>query len=87
MTGPAHLISCIQSSNVVLEGIRYPSVFDPYVGDPLQCVPTIFTHGSVNKLVKVFVVAEDHMATHIKEKTFRSDISAGKATCVRSLEQ
>ena len=59
-----------KGSNVVLEGVGNPSITDPYVADSLEGVPEIvtLTHSLVDELIKVEVVAENDMATHVKEE-------------------
>ena len=59
----------------------------PTIAHTLQRVPEVVprSHSSVQKLIKVLVVAEDDMAAHVKEKPFWSDICACQATSLISL--
>ena len=59
----------------------------PTIAHTLQRVPEVVprSHSSVQKLIKVLVVAEDHMAAHVKEEPFWSDICACQATSLISL--
>ena len=49
--------------------------------DSRSCEPTPpNANGSVNQLVEVLVVAEDHMATHIEKEAFGSYVRTRQAT-------
>ena len=50
----------------------FSPVFEPNVGNTLNGVPGIrpIAHCAVQKVIKVLVVAVDHVATHIKQKSF-----------------
>lgn len=77
-----HLIVLGQGRDIVLKGVGHPAVLNPHIADTLQGVPVILPgpHCCVQKLIKVLVVAEDHMAAHVKEEALRSDISAREAS-------
>ena len=77
-----------KSSDVVLEGVSNPSVADPDVADSLQGVPEVvaLAHSLVDELIKVQVVAENDMATHVKKKALRCDVCAGQTTSFISLQ-
>ena len=77
-----HLVFLGQSRDIVLEGVGHPAVLDPHIADALQGVPETIPrpHCCVQELVKVLVVAKDHMATHVKEEALRSDVSARKTS-------
>jgi hypothetical protein len=75
-----HLVILIQSCNVVLEGVCHPSVADPHIRHPLQCVPALCANCCIQQLVEVLPVAENDMATHVKQKAFWGGSSAGEAS-------
>jgi len=51
------------------------------VPDTLQGVPEVIStaHSLVQKLIKVLVVAKDHMTAHVKQKALWCDICACQA--------
>mmetsp|Transcript_10143 Transcript_10143/g.27656 ORF Transcript_10143/g.27656 Transcript_10143/m.27656 type:complete len:447 (+) Transcript_10143:428-1768(+) len=71
-----------KGTDVVLEWVSNPPVLDPHVRDTLHCIPVVVANanGSVNQLVEVLVVAEDHMATHIEKEAFGSYVRTRQAT-------
>mmetsp|Transcript_2676 Transcript_2676/g.6402 ORF Transcript_2676/g.6402 Transcript_2676/m.6402 type:complete len:516 (+) Transcript_2676:910-2457(+) len=71
-----------EGTDVVLEGVRNPSVLDPDVRDALKRVPAVVSiaNGRVDELVEVLVVAEDDVASHVKEKALGRNIGAGQPT-------
>ena len=77
-----------KSCNVVLEGVRAPSVTDPDIADTLQSVPEVIAlpYSLVDELIKVEVVAENDVAAHVKEKSLGCDICAGQASSLISLQ-
>jgi hypothetical protein len=42
------------------------------------------SHSSVDELIKVVVVREDDVTTHVEEEAFWCDVGAGKASGFRS---
>ena len=64
-----------EPSHVIETGMRV----SPHA---LQRVPDVVSvaYSLVQELIKVLIVAENHMAAHVKQKPFWSDICACKAT-------
>ena len=86
-TGLTHLVLLGQRTDVVLEGVGDPPLAHPHVGHTLQCVPGIgaVTQCSIQQLVEVVPVAEDDMATHVKQEALLSDVGARQATSLINL--
>lgn len=84
-----YLVLLGKGCNVVLEGVSYPSALHPYVRDTLQHIPGLLTraNGSINELIKVLVVRENDVATHVKQETLLGLICAGETTSLLCLQQ
>ena len=85
----AHLVLLGQGTDVVLEGICHPAVFDPDIRYPLEGVPEVWSrpNSCVDELVKVLVVAENDVTAHVKEEALGGDVCAGQTTSFTSLQE
>lgn len=83
-----YLVVLRKGADVVLKGVRHPAILDPDIAHTLQGVPEVVprAHRAVQKLVKVLVVAEDDMATHVEQEPFWGDICACQATSFYCLQ-
>ena len=51
-----------------------------------QMTQNSLTNGSINELIKVGIVGEDDMATHVKQEAFGGHICAGQGPSLLSLQ-
>mmetsp|Transcript_14864 Transcript_14864/g.41788 ORF Transcript_14864/g.41788 Transcript_14864/m.41788 type:complete len:575 (-) Transcript_14864:45-1769(-) len=82
-----YLIFLVQGTDVVLERIGDVAALDPDIRHSLQGVPMLLpgAAGCVKQLVKVLVVAEDHVAAHVKQEPFWGHICARQPSRLRGL--